>query len=93
MGPPRKLPSGTNELNRSGSFLGTFFFELLVYTCKKSGKAGRRPAQLSKDFWDKMEFKKEVHRQWNKGHVSWEAYRKLPGCVGMGLGKLRHIWR
>ncbi|GAB0206529.1 hypothetical protein GRJ2_003118500 [Grus japonensis] len=49
--------------------------EFSVPMCKKSGKEGRRPAWLSKDLLVKLDCKKEMHRQWNQGHVSWEEYR------------------
>jgi len=41
---------------------------------KKSGKEDRKPAWLRKYLLVKLTCKKEMHRQWNQGHVSWEEY-------------------
>jgi len=57
-----------------------------VPRCKKSGKEGKRPAWLSQDLLVKLKSKRELHRQWKQGQVSWEEYRDLPGCVGRGSG-------
>jgi len=43
--------------------------------CKKSGKEGKRPAWLSQDLLVKPKGKREQHKQWNQGQVSWEEYR------------------
>jgi len=39
---------------------------------KKSGKEGKRPAWLSQDLLVKLKGRKEMHRQWKQGQVSWE---------------------
>ena len=44
--------------------------------CKKKGKEGRRLACLNKDLLVILKCKKEMHRQWNQGRVSWEEYRE-----------------
>ncbi|KFQ70162.1 hypothetical protein N335_13707, partial [Phaethon lepturus] len=49
--------------------------ELLIPRCKKSGKEGKRPACLSRDLLVKLKGKKEMHRPWKQGQVSWEEYR------------------
>jgi len=49
--------------------------ELSVPRCKKSGKEGKRPAWLSQDLLIKLKGKRELHRQWKQGQVSWEEYR------------------
>jgi len=48
---------------------------LSVPRCKKSGKKGKRPAWLSGDLLVKLKGKKELHRQWKQGQVSWEEHR------------------
>jgi len=57
--------------------------------CKKSGGEGRRPTRLSKDLLVKLKHKKEMHRQWNQGHVSWEEYRYVASMCRDGIGKAR----
>ena len=51
--------------------------ELSIPRCKKSGKDSKRPAWMSRDLLVKLKGKKEMHRQWKQGQVSWEEYR---GC-------------
>ncbi|KAK4806794.1 hypothetical protein QYF61_005590 [Mycteria americana] len=63
--------------------------ELLIPTCKKSGKEGRRPAWLSKDLLVKLKCMKEVHWQWNQGHVSWEEYRDAAWMCRNGARKAK----
>jgi len=48
--------------------------ELSVPRCKNSGKGGKRQACLSQDLLVELKGKKEQHRQWKQGHVSWEEY-------------------
>ncbi|KFM02772.1 hypothetical protein AS27_04311, partial [Aptenodytes forsteri] len=48
---------------------------LLILSCKESGKEGKRPARMSQDLLVKLKGKKEMHRQWKQGQVSWEKYR------------------
>ena len=45
--------------------------ELSVPRCKKSGTKGKRPAWLSRDLLVKLKGKKETHREWKEGQVSW----------------------
>ncbi|KAK4810519.1 LOW QUALITY PROTEIN: hypothetical protein QYF61_004482, partial [Mycteria americana] len=63
--------------------------ELSVLMCKKSGKEGRRPAWLSKDLLLKVQRKKEMHRQWNQGCVSWEEYRDTAWMCRDGIRKAK----
>jgi len=49
--------------------------ELSIPMCKKSGEEGKRPAWLSQDLLIKLRGRKEMHRQWMQGQVSWEEYR------------------
>lgn len=41
----------------------------------KSGKEGKRPAQLSRNLLEKLKGKKQKHRQLKLGQMSWEKYR------------------
>jgi len=52
--------------------------ELSVPGCKKSGKEGKRLTWLSQDLLVKLKSKRELHRQWEQGQVSWEEYRDAP---------------
>ncbi|KAK4806903.1 LOW QUALITY PROTEIN: hypothetical protein QYF61_012624 [Mycteria americana] len=63
--------------------------ELSIPMCKKSGKEGRRPAWLSKDLLVKLKCKKEMHRQWKQGHVSWEEYRDSAWMCRDGIRKAK----
>jgi len=49
--------------------------ELSIPRCQKSGKGGKRQAQLSRDQLVTLKGKKELHRHWKQGHVCWEEYR------------------
>ena len=49
--------------------------KLPVPRFNKSGKEGKRPAWLSWDLLVKLKGKRELHRQWKQGQVSWEKYR------------------
>ncbi|XP_068809550.1 uncharacterized protein [Struthio camelus] len=44
---------------------------------KKSSKAGRRPAWMSKELLAKLQQKKEVYRMWKRGQATWEEYRDV----------------
>jgi len=48
---------------------------LSVPRCKKSAKEMKRPAWLSQGLLVKLQGKRELHRQWKQGQVSWEEYR------------------
>ena len=61
--------------------------ELLIPRCKKSGKEGKRPAWLSQDLLVKLKGKKEMHRQWKQGQVSWEEYRDAACLCRDGVRK------
>ncbi|PKU31931.1 hypothetical protein llap_17764 [Limosa lapponica baueri] len=63
--------------------------ELSVPIRKKSGKEGRRPPWLSKNLLVKLKCKKEMHRQWNQGHVSWEEYRDTARMCRDGIRKAK----
>ena len=65
------------DKDRAGSPLRTLCWstsaqDLLSPTYKKPYKQHRRPACLSDNI---LKYKKEMHRQWNEGHVSWEESR------------------
>ena len=60
--------------------------DLSIPMCKKSGKEGRRSAWLSEDL---LKCKKEMHRQWNQGHVSWEEYRDAAWMCRDGIRKAK----
>jgi len=49
--------------------------ELSVPRWKKSGKEGKRPAWLSGNLLVKLKSKRERHRQWKQGQVTWEEYK------------------
>ncbi|KFQ63779.1 hypothetical protein N334_06073, partial [Pelecanus crispus] len=63
--------------------------ELSVPKCKKSGKEGMSPAWLSRDMLVKLKSKRELHRQWKQGQVSWEEYREAAQFCGDGVGKAK----
>ncbi|KFQ75881.1 hypothetical protein N337_12379, partial [Phoenicopterus ruber ruber] len=63
--------------------------ELSIPTCNKSGKGGRRPAWLSKVLLVKLKHKKEMQKQWNQGHVSWEEYRDAAQMCRDGIRKAK----
>ncbi|KAK4815668.1 hypothetical protein QYF61_005414 [Mycteria americana] len=56
---------------------------------RKSGKEGRRPAQLRKDLLVKLKSKKEMQRQWNQTHVSWEEYMDPAWICRDGIRKAK----
>jgi len=66
--------------------------DLPVPRCKKSGNEGKRQAWLSGDLLVKLKGKRELHRQWKQGQVSWESIGILPVCVGIRSGGPRHDW-
>ncbi|KFQ53018.1 hypothetical protein N334_04373, partial [Pelecanus crispus] len=72
-------------------FKDTFYRaqELLVLRCKKSGKEGKRPAWLSRDLLVKLKIKRELHRQWKQGQVSWEEYREAARLCREGVRKAK----
>ncbi|KFQ75677.1 hypothetical protein N337_11763, partial [Phoenicopterus ruber ruber] len=63
--------------------------ELSTPRCKKSGKEGKRPAWLSQDLLVKLKAKKEMHRQWKQGQVSWEEYRDAARLCRDGVRKAK----
>ncbi|KFP99488.1 hypothetical protein N329_04107, partial [Haliaeetus albicilla] len=63
--------------------------ELSVLRCKKSGKEGKRPAWMSQDLLVKLKGKKEMHRQWKQGQVSWEDYRDATQLCRDGVRKAK----
>lgn len=44
-------------------------------------------ACFSKDLFAKLKCKKEMHRQWNQWHVSWEEYRNSAQMCKDGIRK------
>ncbi|KFQ55696.1 hypothetical protein N334_04196, partial [Pelecanus crispus] len=63
--------------------------ELSVPKCKKSGKDGKRPAWLSRDLLVKLKSKRELHRQWKQGQVSWGEYRESASLCREGVRKAK----
>ncbi|KAK4806906.1 hypothetical protein QYF61_012627 [Mycteria americana] len=63
--------------------------ELSIPRCKKSGKDGKRPAWMSQDLLVKLKGKKETHRQWKQGQVSWEEYRDAARLCRDGVRKAK----
>ncbi|KGL92594.1 hypothetical protein N301_15996, partial [Charadrius vociferus] len=63
--------------------------ELSIPRCKKPGKEGKRPAWLSQDLLVKLKGKKEMHRQWKQGQVSWEEYRDAAQLCRDGVRKAK----
>ncbi|KAK4825362.1 hypothetical protein QYF61_026881 [Mycteria americana] len=63
--------------------------ELSITSCKKSGKEGKRPAWMSPDLLVKLKGKKEMHRQWKQGQVSWEEYRDTACLCRDGVRKAK----
>lgn len=76
--------------NRAGlSFLK--MQEVLLHRCKKSGKAGKRETWMSQHLLT-LKGKKEMHRSWKQGQVSWEEYEDAASCIRMGSGRSKFIW-
>ncbi|KFQ36182.1 hypothetical protein N331_00749, partial [Merops nubicus] len=48
--------------------------ELLIPSCRKSGREGKRPAWLSQDLLVRVKDKMRLQKQWKQGQVSWEEY-------------------
>ncbi|KFW11305.1 hypothetical protein N327_10989, partial [Fulmarus glacialis] len=63
--------------------------ELSIPSYKESGKEGKRPASLSRDLLVKLKDKKEMHRQWKQGQVSWEEYRDAARLRRDGVRKAK----
>ncbi|PKU41811.1 glycerol kinase [Limosa lapponica baueri] len=61
----------------------------LIPRCKKSGKEGKRPTWLSQDLTVKLKGKKEMHKQWKLGQVSWEKYRDAARLCRDGVKKAK----
>jgi len=59
--------------------------ECPIPRCKKSGKKGKRPAQLSRDLLFKEQ--KEMHSRWKQGQVSWEEYSEAARLCRDGIRK------
>ncbi|KFM02997.1 hypothetical protein AS27_15497, partial [Aptenodytes forsteri] len=72
-------------------FKDTFYRpqELLIPTCKKSVKEGKTLAWMSQDLLVKLKGKKEMHRQWKQGQVSWEEYRDTAQLCRNGVMKAK----
>ncbi|KFQ66130.1 hypothetical protein N335_00947, partial [Phaethon lepturus] len=65
--------------------------ELLIPRCQKSGKEVMRPAWLSGDLLGKVKGKKEMHRQWKRGQLSWDEYRDAAQFGRDGVRKAK-VW-
>jgi len=63
--------------------------EFSLPRCEKSGKDGKRPAWLSRDLLVKLKGKKEMHRQWKQGQVSWEEYKDTAQQCRSGVSKAK----
>ncbi|KFZ63214.1 hypothetical protein N338_03891, partial [Podiceps cristatus] len=63
--------------------------ELSIPRCKKSGKKGKRLAWLSRDLWLKLKEKKEIHKQWKQGQVSWDEYKDVVLLCRDGVRKAK----
>ncbi|KAK4829023.1 hypothetical protein QYF61_001798 [Mycteria americana] len=61
--------------------------ELSVPRCRISGKEGKRPAWLIRDMLVKLKSKRELHRQWKQGQVTWEEYRDAARLCRDGVRK------
>jgi len=57
--------------------------------CKKSGQEGKRPAWLSRDLLVKLKGKKEMHRHWKQGQITWEEYRDIAQLYRDGVRKAK----
>lgn len=56
---------------------------------KKSGKEGRSLTWLRWDLLVKIKGRKEMHRQWKQGEVSWEKYRETARLCRDGSRKAK----
>jgi len=61
----------------------------MIPRCEKSGKEGKRPTWLSQDLLVKLKGKKEMHRQWKQGQVSWEEYKDTAQQCRSGVRKAK----
>jgi len=62
---------------------------LSVPKCKKSGKEQKRQAWLSQDLLVKQKGKKEMHRQWKQGQVTWKEHRSSDQLCRDGVRKAK----
>jgi len=51
--------------------------DLCIPMSKKSSKAGRRPAWMSKEFLVEIRWKRKVYGIWKEGQPTWEEYRNV----------------
>ncbi|KFQ86650.1 hypothetical protein N337_07878, partial [Phoenicopterus ruber ruber] len=63
--------------------------ELSIPRCKKSRKEGKRRAWLSHDLLVKLKGKKEMHKWWTQGQISWEEYRDTAQLSRDGVRKAK----
>ncbi|KFO61438.1 hypothetical protein N302_13003, partial [Corvus brachyrhynchos] len=61
--------------------------ELAIPRSKKSGKERKRPAWLSREVLVKLKRKKQMHRQWKQGQVTWEEYKDEVGLCRHAVRK------
>jgi len=63
--------------------------KLSVPRYKESGKEGKRPAWLSQDLLVTLKGKRDLHRQWKQGRVSWEECRDAAWLCGDGVRRAK----
>ncbi|KAK4817941.1 hypothetical protein QYF61_002785 [Mycteria americana] len=63
--------------------------KLSIPMCQKSGKEGKEPSWPSQDLLVKLKGKKEMHRHWKQGQVSWEEYRDIAQLCRVGVRKAK----
>ncbi|KFP56696.1 hypothetical protein N322_04880, partial [Cariama cristata] len=63
--------------------------KLAIPRRKKSGRQGKRPSWLSQDLLVKLKAKKEMHREWRQGQVSWEECREAARLCRDGVRKAK----
>ncbi|KFZ67368.1 hypothetical protein N338_13023, partial [Podiceps cristatus] len=63
--------------------------ELSVPRCRKAGREGKRPAWLSQDMLLKLKSKRDLHRQWKQGRVTWDKYRDTARLCRDGVRKAK----
>lgn len=91
MGPSGKLYSGKKEQNRTVRSLRTFFLEpkssQVPPVSIQATKAGDQHG--SGKTLAKVKHKKEMHRTWNQGQVSWEEKRSAVWLCRDRIGKAK----
>ncbi|XP_068531176.1 uncharacterized protein [Anas acuta] len=82
-----RLLEGKGACESSATFKQHFFHAQgqCIPRNRKSGKGGRKPAWMSKEFINKNKRKRKVCEMWKKGLSSWEEYR----CVWDAMRKAK----